>query len=128
MRFPNQAEIEDLHPLVAACDDRSGSHVFWIHHDGRVHVTRIAPGELAPDDYAQILRSGAVYLVETLPCGEGFVGPTAVTVSAWIKSLHSDLHEGWIRHLQGLAEGRFLACELESAPELLALLRSLEKL
>ncbi len=128
MRFPTQATLEDLQPLIAGCDDRSGSHLLWIHREGEVHTTRIEPGQMACDVHERIfLSEGAVYMFETLACGGGWVGPEAASDPSWMADLHAHLSGGWARYQKAQAEGRPRTTEIEGMPNLFELLLGIQQ-
>lgn len=127
MRFPNQATLEDLATLVAACDDRAGNHLIWIHHDGEVHVTHVEAEGLDYPDRTRLLQSGVAYLFQILPWGGNLVGPKAAADLDWMADLHEHLFTGWTRYVKACSERQFFASRIKGAHELITFLWSLEQ-
>jgi len=127
MRFPTQATIEDLKALIAPCSGPYSSHILWIHHDGEVQVMEIYRQDITPELRALLVREGAIHIAPLLVWGDDFVGADAVADSAWMADFHRHLRDEWDRYECERAEGRFQASGIRGTPELLALLRCLEK-
>ena len=127
MRFPNQATVEDLQALMAPCDDDSSSHIFWIRHDGEVFVTPTHEADMSLEARASLIRAGAVHIESALSRGERFVGPEAAADRAWVDDYLDHLTDGWFCYRRDRSKGRFRTSEIKGTPELLALLKCLEK-
>lgn len=84
----NRDQIETLAALVAGCDDNSGHHVVWVDKLGCVHVTKLKDWERP-----WVVESNQAFMfrLETLCCGNGYVGAEAASDKRWMRELHGRL-------------------------------------
>lgn len=69
--------VDQLRPLIAACDHNEGDHVIWADTQGDVHVTRLARGQ-DPTSFRRA-QNDLVVQLETADQGNGWVGPDAAS-------------------------------------------------
>ncbi|MFP5234753.1 MAG: hypothetical protein ACLGSD_02535 [Acidobacteriota bacterium] len=103
MNLKSDPTPQQLMNLLAKQDDNAGHHVIWVGHDGEVHID-LLPRRLNPAGFSAENRSRIKFRLETCDRGNGYVGPSAATDSAWVDQLYGALLRLWEEDYEGYCD------------------------
>ena len=100
MNLANNPTTSDLQALLRSLNDDAGHHRIWVDTSGDVHVDEIDPGVGASNAY----RPNEKFRLETLVCGNGYVGRAAADDQQWVNDLFGWLTGLWRKGHKGYSD------------------------
>jgi len=101
MNINDNPTQDQLRKLLANCNDMAGHHIVWVDRAGTVQISLLPP-DLTPAMWSERLGHDLKFRLETLGCGNGYVGLAASQDEQWVGDLFRWLQRSWRGGSEGL--------------------------